>query len=144
MAILSAADINAVDDGVSETVPVPEWGGDVIIKGMTGTERDAFEAGVRPKGVLDLRNYRAKLLVQVLVNENGTRIYGNSDAGTLGKRSAAVIDRLYDVAARLSGLNDETAEDAEGNSEEEPTDTPDGSDSPSTSPELSDAPGQSF
>lgn len=132
MAMLSAAAILAVVDEVSETVSVPEWGGDVIVKGMTGTERDAFEAHVRPKGVLDLRNYRAKLLVRVLVTESGTRIFRDVDAGDLGKRRASVIDRLYDVAARLSGLNDEAAEDAEGNSEEGPTEETDGSDSPSS------------
>lgn len=139
MAILSAAEINAVQDAVNETVPVPEWGGEVIIKGMTGTERDAFEALVRPKGVVDLTNYRAKLLVRVMVNEQGTRIYGDVDAGVLGKRSAAVIDRLYDVAARMSGLAEADTEELEGNSGAEPTATADGSGSPSTSPAVSEA-----
>lgn len=142
MAILSAAQINAVEDAVIHTEPVPEWGGEVVIKGMTGTERDEFEKSIRPKGVLDLTNYRAKLLVRVLVNELGTRIYGDRDAMVLGKRAASVIERLYDIAARLSGLNDEAAEDAEGNSEAEPTDETPGSDSPSTSPETSGEPAQ--
>lgn len=140
MAILSAAQINAVEDAVTETVPVPEWGGEVVIKGMTGTERDAFEKSIRPKGELDLTNYRAKLLVRVMVNENGTRIFADRDAMVLGKRAAAPIERLYDTAARLSGLNEQAAEDAEGNSEEEPTEETDGSDSPSSSPESSDEP----
>lgn len=118
MAILDAASILAVQDAVQETVAVPEWGGDVIIRGMTGTERDAFEALVRPGGTLDLRNYRSRLLVRVLVNESGTRIFTDAQASELGKRSAAVIDRLYDVAARLSGLSDAAQEEMEGNSEE--------------------------
>lgn len=137
MTLLSAADILAVRDGASETVPVPEWGGDVIIKAMTGTERDAFEAGMWVSGQLDRRNYRSKLLVQVLVNENGTRIFTDAQAADLGKRSAAVIDRLYDVAARLSGLSDAEQEEMEGNSE---TDEPaDGADSSSPSPATSAA-----
>lgn len=136
MAILSASAILAVEDAVSETVPVPEWGGDVIVRGMSGTERDAFEASIRPKGVLDLRNARAKLLVRVLVNENGTRLFGEKEAGLLGKRNAAILERLYDVAARLSGMSDTEQEEMEGNSGEEPTET-DGSDSPSSSPVTS-------
>lgn len=137
MTLLSAADILAVQDGASETVPVPEWGGDVIIKAMTGTERDAFEAGMWVSGQLDRRNYRSKLLVKVLVNENGTRIFTDAQAADLGKRSAAVIDRLYDVAARLSGLSDAEQEEMEGNSE---TDEPaDGADSSSPSPATSAA-----
>lgn len=137
MTLLSAADILAVQDGSSETVPVPEWGGDVIIKAMTGTERDAFEAGMWVSGQLDRRNYRSKLLVKVLVNENGTRIFTDAQAADLGKRSAAVIDRLYDVAARLSGLSDAEQEEMEGNSG---TDEPaDGADSSSPSPATSAA-----
>jgi hypothetical protein len=132
MAMLSAAAILSVDDAVSETVPVPEWGGDVIVKGMTGTERDAFEAGIRPKGVLDLRNARAKLLVKVLVNENGTRLFADVQAGELGKRSAIVIERIYDVAARLSGMTEEAEAEIEGNSEA-PTGPEDGVGSPSSS-----------
>jgi hypothetical protein len=147
MAILSAAEIDAVNDAVTETVPVPEWGGEVIIRGMTGTERDFFEAGMFKGGKLDRRNYRSKLLAKVLVNENGTRIY-TDDAGAarLGKRNAGVIDRLYDIAAGLSGLADDDQEEMEGNSESEETtetetegaETEDGSASPSTSPAPSD------
>jgi hypothetical protein len=139
MAILSAAAILAATDAVSEPVAVPEWGGEVIVKGMSGTERDAFEASIRPKGVLDLRNARAKLLVRVLVNEQGTRLFADSQAGDLGKRSAAVIERLYDVAARLSGMSEQAVEELEGNSDAEPTETADGSGSPSPSPAVSEA-----
>lgn len=139
MAILDASAILSAVDAVSEPVSVPEWGGEVIVRGMTGTERDAFEASIRPKGVLDLRNARAKLLVRVLVNETGTRLFADVQAGELGKRSAAVIERLYDVAARLSGMSEQTVEELEGNSEAEPTETADGSGSPSTSPAASEA-----
>lgn len=135
MAILSAAQINAIEDAVTETVPVPEWGGDVIIKGMTGTERDLFEAGMWEGGKLDRRNYRSRLLVQVLVNEQGTRLYTNAEAMVLGKRSGKVIDRLYDIAAGLSGLSDAGQEATEGNSG---APTEDGADSSSDSPATSE------
>ncbi|CAG6392778.1 phage tail assembly chaperone [Streptomyces cocklensis] len=133
---LSRDAIIAAVDAVTETVSVPEWGGDIGVKSMTGAERDEYEMGLRKKGHLDLRNARAKLLVRVLVNENGTRIFADQDALALGKRNAAVLERLYDVAARLSGMTDEAAEDAEGNSEE--TEEP-GDGSPSPSPETSEA-----
>ncbi|MFI0897062.1 hypothetical protein [Streptomyces sp. NPDC020983] len=133
---LSRDAIIAAVDSRTETVPCPEWGGDVNIRSMTGAERDEYENGLRKKGQLDLRNARARLLVRVLVNENGTRIFADQDAMALGKKNAAVLERLYDVAARLSGMTDEAAEDAEGNSEEtkEPSDG-----SPSSSPETSEA-----
>ncbi|MFE3382837.1 hypothetical protein [Streptomyces anulatus] len=42
---LSAEQILDADDLAIEDVPVPEWGGTVRVKGMSGTERDRFEAG---------------------------------------------------------------------------------------------------
>jgi hypothetical protein len=139
MAFLTPDQILGAVIDVSETVTVPEWGGDVIIRGMTGTERDGFEAMVRPKGVMDLRNYRARLLVRVLVNVNGTRLFADVQAADLGKQPAKVIDRLYDVAARLSGMADDDTEELEGNSEAETPATADGSGSPSPSPSASEA-----
>ena len=129
MALSRDAILALPSDIETEEVPVPEWNDSVLIKGMTGSERDAFEASVRRNGVVVLDNYRAKLLVRVIVNENGTRIFTDKDAAALGKRSSKVLNRLYDAAARLSGLANDDAEEAEGNSgEETEPETADGSD----------------
>ena len=57
--ILQAADIQVL------LVSVPEWGGDVYVKGMTGAERDKFEASIveqRGKAqTMNMANIRAKL-----------------------------------------------------------------------------------
>jgi hypothetical protein len=124
----------SVDDAVTRTVPVPEWHGDVIVKAMTGTERDAFEASMWVDGKLDRSNYRSKALVRVLVNEGGARLFADNQATDLGKRNAGIIDRLYDVAGELSGLSDEDQAAKEGNSETEGGDA-----SPSPSVEPSEA-----
>lgn len=129
-AILGASDIE------TETVDCPEWGDKVTVKSMTGAERDAFEQSIRRDGKLDLRNARAKLLVSVIVNENGTRIFADKDAPELGKKSAKVLNRLYEAAARLSGLDDESEAAAEGNSETDETEG--GTDSSSPSPVTSE------
>lgn len=139
-AILGAVDIQ------TEKVPVPEWGDDVIIRGLTGEERDAYEGSRRQirnfgtpqqEAVLVNDNMRANLLVKCIVDEAGNRIFADRDAGLLGMKNGRVLDRLFDVAARLSGLNDEEAEAIEGNSEA----ASDGS--TSSSPEPSDAPSPS-
>lgn len=123
---LSADAILAVDDSVTETVSVPEWKGEVFIKSMTGTERDEFEANLRRGGDLDLRNARAKLLVRVIVNSEGTRKFSDVQASALGKKNAAILNRLYEVAARLCGLGEEEQAAMEGNSEEQTEETADG------------------
>jgi hypothetical protein len=113
---LSADAILAADDIVTEAVDCPEWGGKVLVKAMTGAERDSFEQSIRRNGQLDVTNARAKLLVRVLVTESGTRIFGDRDAPDLGKKSSLVINRLYEAAARLSGMSEEEEAVAEGNS----------------------------
>lgn len=138
--ILAAADIE------TEKVPVPEWGDDVIIRGLTGEERDAYESSRRQirnfgtpqqEMILVNENMRANLLVRCIVDENGERVFTDRDAGLLGMKNGKVLDRLFDVAARLSGLNDEEAEAIEGNSEA----ASDGS--TSSSPVPSDTPSPS-
>src|SRR5437879_1765382 len=102
---LSRDGILAADDIQSETVEVPEWGGTILVRGLTGEERDAFEAscvqGRGRKAEVNLRNLRAKLAVQACRNADGTRLFMDDDAPALGRKSAAAINRIYEVAARL-------------------------------------------
>ena len=89
-------------------VKVPEWGGDVRVRGMTGEERDAFEGSivtvVGGKSVVDTKNIRAKLIVQCAVDGKGERIFGMEDIVALGKKSAAALQRVFEVAGDLCGL----------------------------------------
>jgi hypothetical protein len=119
--ILGAVDIK------TEKVHVPEWGDEVILRGLTGEELDAFQGSIRQfrptfdgKGmepVLIQDNMRAKLLVKCLVDEAGDRLFQDSDASALGAKNGAVIDRLYDIASALSGLSEDEKAELEGNSE---------------------------
>ena len=140
---LSRDGILAVDDIQIEKVPVPEWGDEVIIRGLTGDELDNFQGSVRQfrptfdgkgmEAVLVQDGMRAKLLVKCLVDEAGERLFTDQDAPALGKKNGAVIDRLYDVAARLSGLSEEEKAEMEGNSEAATDSDSSTSSSPTTS-----------
>jgi hypothetical protein len=94
---------------------VPEWGITVFITTMSGTERDAFEAEIvtlrGKKTDLNLKNIRAKLLVRTIVDESGQRIFSDADAGELGKKSASVLSRLYEIAQKINGLREEDVEE---------------------------------
>ena len=105
-----------------ETVHVPEWGGDVIIKGMTGAERDAFESSVIDKKgsrhpQVNTRNLRAKLVSRCAIYEDGSLLFPEEkDVEALGALSASALSRLYDVASRLAGISEEDIEDLAKNS----------------------------
>lgn len=111
--------IFAAADMPTEAVACPEWGGTVHVRTMSGTERDAFEASMldaKGKGVSNLANIRARLLVRTLCDEGGNRLFADADADALGTKSAKVLDRLFDVAQRVNGLGAKDVEALQGNS----------------------------
>lgn len=120
MEFLEREDILRYEDLKIEVVEVPEWGGAVRVRGLSGTERDDFEAShlVKRNGKHEviLHDMRAKLCARAIVNEAGIRIFSDEDIEALGMKSAAALTRIYQVAARLSGLTDDAVEEALKNS----------------------------
>lgn len=107
MPVLSKDAIKQVSDYKVEKVSVPEWGGDVCIKTLSGTERDAFEEGYSEQ---KMKNFRARFLVLTLCDESGQRLYGDDEAGELGSKSAVVLNRLFDAAWALNAFRSEDVE----------------------------------
>ena len=118
--ILSKADILGCSDLRFETVAVPEWGGSVRVRTLSGAERDAFEATLMKtlngKRVPDMDNLRAKLLAATGVDEEDKPIFGVHDLVALGRKSAVAIDRIFAVAQRLNAMAPESVEESIKNS----------------------------
>lgn len=132
MTLLTRDQILTADDLRSEIVPVPEWGGDVRVAALTGTERDRFETSFGDGKTKNLDNVRAKLVAKSIVDEDGQRIFSDADVVKLGLKNAAALDRVFDVAQRLSGLTKQDVDDLAGNSDAAPSGAST-SDSPHTS-----------
>lgn len=114
MAVLTRQQIDAASDIRTETVEVPEWGGSVIVRGITARERDEWEAESMPSEgseTPNLVNMRARLCVRVIVDEAGKRLYDPDEADELGKRSSAALSRVYEVARRLGGIGNDAIEE---------------------------------
>lgn len=122
MAYLSAESILDANDLLSEDVDVPEWGGTVRVQGMTGADRDKFEAGfldskgkARPMNQA-LTDYRARLAAACIVTEDGKRMFrSDAEVRRLGEKSAQALSRVADVASRLSGLTSDDQDELLGN-----------------------------
>jgi len=89
-----------------EPLEVPELGGAVVIRGMSGRERDVFEQSFTAarRRQVTVKNVRARLAAQCLIDADGQRLCTDADIETLGQLRADVLDRICAVAQRLSGF----------------------------------------
>lgn len=121
MALLTREQILTVKDIETEIVPVPEWGGEVIVKGLSGADRDKYETSLYDqqgkKMKIKLDNVKARLVAYSVVDENGKRIFSEADIVELGKKSAKALNRIADVSQKLSGVTKEDMDDLTKNSE---------------------------
>jgi len=106
---LTRDEILDADDIQYEEVECPEWGGTVLIRSLSGKERDDFEAeSLVQKGKssqVNLRNVRARLVARCAVDDRGGKpIFSMSDVDALGRKNAGALDRVFTAAMQLSGL----------------------------------------
>lgn len=118
---LNKAKILAADDVKTEAISVPEWGGDVYIKTLSGTERDAFEDAYSTD---KMKNFRVRFLILTLCDGKGERLFAESEADDLGKKSATVISRLFEKAWAHNAFR---SEDVDALGKDLPTDQSGGS-----------------
>lgn len=120
---LTREQILGADDIKTETVRCPEWGGDVLVKSMSGADRDAFEQSiVNGKGEVVLHeNIRAAILVRTIVGPDKKPLFTAGDIAALGEKSAAALDRCFTVAQRLNGMTPKDVAELAGNSDAGPS-----------------------
>jgi len=94
----------------TEELDVPEWGGRVIVRALTGSERDEWDAWRFRQaaiGEFDLhsrRIVRAKMAQLSLVDEDGRHLFSDSDVQALGEKDGAALHRIWEVGLRLSKI----------------------------------------
>lgn len=107
--ILAAVDLKV------EAVEVPEWGGTVYLRNLSGKARDQFESTrfrmVNGKAEIIHANTRASLLALSICDAQGNLQMQKSDVEALGEKNGAVLDRLFDVAQHLSGMHPKDLEE---------------------------------
>jgi hypothetical protein len=105
MASLNKEQILGATDIKYQVVPVPEWGGDVRIRSMTGADRDAYEQWMISRNTdsgVKLDNLRARMAAISIVGDDGERLFADDDIAALGKKSAAALGRVFDAVTALN------------------------------------------
>ncbi len=120
MAFLTRDQILNADDVKTKEVKVPEWGGSVVVRAMSGKERDAFEESVieikNGHKSTKLDNFRAKLVQKTVIDpETKELMFSAADIEALGRKSAAALDRVFSTAQKLNGLSPSDVEELEKN-----------------------------
>jgi hypothetical protein len=121
---LSAADILALNDIVISKVDVPEWGGHVYVRGMSGTQRERYLESIRDvKGKGKNQDVRimlvessAKLAQQTICDKDGALLFSIHQIKQLGEKSSKALQRVVDASAKLNGFSDESEEEAKNDS----------------------------
>jgi len=97
-----------------EKVFIKEWDTDVYVGPMTGKDKDKYDESISELTVegarqMNLENFRAKLLVHVLYEdpEGKVKIFNEEDADELGKKSYVILEKLWNVAKKMNGMDDE-------------------------------------
>lgn len=117
MKLLNKAAILGVEDLKHEDVPVPQWGGTVRVRMMTGAERDEFRSAIaNEEGKSSPGQVSAALLVATCIDETGARLFSAEDIDALKEKSAAALDVLAEASMRLNGLGGNAVSDAGKNS----------------------------
>ena len=108
---LSRDAILGADDLPVEEIDIPEWGGKVYVRTLSGRERDRLEESIqtgRGKGrKVSLANLRARVASMVLSDAEGNRMFTDQDAEALGGKSASALDRIMEVGMKLNRYSDE-------------------------------------
>lgn len=117
---LSKAKILAANDNKLDKTNVPEWGGEVYLKVLSGTDRDAFEEGYSEQ---KMKNFRSRFLVLTLCDEKGERLFTEAEVDELGKKSAVVLARLFDKAWALNAFRNEDVEELGNDSTDDLSDS---------------------
>ena len=118
--MLTKAQILEAKDIQSEKVKVPEWGGDVMVYGLTSGEKDIYQEGMissDKKKPVSLKDATARLCSMCIRDAKGTPLFTLHDVTSLTNKSAIALDRVSDVAQRLSGMGKDDMEEMVKNSE---------------------------
>lgn len=99
----------------AELVNVPEWGGSLYVRVMSGTERDRWELMVEPGIKSKNANVRAALVAMCACDANGKRVFSDGQAAQLGSKSSVALDRLFSAAQRINKIRDADIEELEKN-----------------------------
>lgn len=107
--MLSKSAILSAEDRQIKTVHVPEWGGEVGLRVISGAERALFES------LFEAKNdelFKVRFVACSLCDEKGARLFSNDEVEVLAEKSSKAIARLFEQCWDHSMLSQESVDEA--------------------------------
>lgn len=126
MSIRDQIDKAAETDITREAVEVPEWGVTVEVRSMSAGARSVLLQTCIVNGEVDIAALTPGLVIASTFDpESDEPVFTVADTGFIDARNSKAVDRIAEVAMRLSGLEPEAKDKAgKDSSSTETTDSP--------------------
>ena len=104
-------------DAETVSFDVPEWGGSILLRPMTGKQRAEYEhwASQASKNDNDFRTIRERTILACAVDDSGEALFTFDDLEKLAEKNSLVLDRVSEECQKISGLLASSVEDAAKN-----------------------------
>lgn len=79
-------------------------------------EADTYADNKKKEGS-GIAKWKARHIAAAVVDEQGNRLFADKEIDTIQSFDRATVDAIYDAVAKHCGIDNETSEDAEKNSE---------------------------
>lgn len=114
---LDRATILAAADLAFDTVAVPEWGGDIRVRSLTGAERDDYAKALQDNKGEGTNRSAARYVAACICDDAGNCIFTADDVDALAKKNPTVLARVFQAALAVNGIGKAGAEQVEKNSD---------------------------
>lgn len=116
--VLTRDDILAADDRPRQLVEVPEWGGAVWVRALSGLDRNVIGNYATRKSGEETAplDWPIRLCAMCITDEQGKRLFQDADVKRLAEKSPIALDRVFKVALEINGLQMGAVQEAAKNS----------------------------
>jgi len=126
---MSKSDIFNIDDLKYDVVNVEAWGGKAVrVRTLTAKEKDAFEQhmldhtetikdeeGKVVDSKSDISGARVRLMILCVVDEQGVRLFRDTDQEKLERKAGTAVNEIWEVASILNGIGEKAKENTAKN-----------------------------
>ena len=113
--MLTKKEILSANDRHTIVMEVPEWGGEITLGSMSSQDRDRYEEILTSPKSDKYDNIVAQFVAKSIMDENGDRVFEESDIIALGQKSGKVMLRVFMEARKLNDLTEEDVKEVAKN-----------------------------